>query len=739
MRSMPLAACATLLTVTGLGLVGCDAAELNEGARGGTPRVIYGPDDNRGEVEDGIDSDGTVALMDWSSLRYKRRNDTWEITSNETFSSVSGYPVCDHEPYKGQPNPAWCSGFLVAPDIIATAGHCMDWCSDTAFVFGFQTVDDEPKMTFDNDDVYGCGSVLAAQQTGSGSDWALVQLDRPVVGHAPLVYRESGIIPDNEPIYVIGHPVGLPKKYADGATVRDNSPGPYFVAPLDTYGGNSGSAVFSTNTALVEGTPLVEGILVRGEADFVYNETLECVESNWCLYDGCTGEEVTRITEIQLYLNCPEDELDEPNNTQATAALIDKRGYDDLFICNDDWYAVDVDANETLYVSIDFLHGDGDLDMELSDAEGIIETSGGTSNSEEISFTSDITQRLFVRVFGWNGAMNGYDMHLGDGPPAPTLCTDDGYEDNDAQTSATTDFPTKTSVNDLQICADDDDWYEFVVDPWDTLTATATFVHANGDVDAELFDIHGIADRSAGITGIEEVWYTNPEGGSMWVRVYGYNGDENEYTLKVTVEEAPECDDDLYDTQGRDNDTLETATPLAAGSHTGLEVCTGDDDWYSVDLGPDEMLTATILFTHANGDLESALYFDDVEVDWSATITDNEVVKFAPPGGGTVYLLVYGFNNATNTYTMNLTVADTAPVISVTSTRYRDRKHKLEVRFTTNELATGSLCESGNPDNCRESSLGYSHRITLTTENSPALLTATNQSGIPSAPIEIEF
>ena len=64
----------------------------------------------------------------------------------------------------------------------------------------------------------------------------------------------------------------------------------YFVANLDTYGGNSGSAVFNTDTGLVE------GILVRGENDFVYSNG--CRVSNVCPAPGCRGEDVTKISEL---------------------------------------------------------------------------------------------------------------------------------------------------------------------------------------------------------------------------------------------------------------------------------------------------------------------------------------------------------------------------------------------------------------------------------------------------------
>ncbi|MBW2257226.1 MAG: trypsin-like peptidase domain-containing protein [Deltaproteobacteria bacterium] len=749
MRSMPLAACATLLTA-GLGLMGCDDADLEESVRGGTPRVIHGPYDDRGEVEDvaGIDAQqqGTLALVDWSSLQFKQQSNTWDVTSNETFTSVSGTRVCDHEPYEGQPNFAWCSGFLVAPDIVATAGHCMNWCSDTAFVFDFQTENGVSPTSFPNDAVYGCGTVLHAQQTGTGSDWALVQLDRPVVGYTPLAIRESGIIPDNEPIYVIGHPVGLPKKFAGGhdvegrpwSVVKDNTPGPYFRSNLDTYGGNSGSPTFNKNTGIVE------GILVRGAGDWDFSGVDDdgtCVQSAFCA-DGCPDyqwEDVTRITEIQLYLNCPDDELDEPsNNTPGTATPLlvsDELNLTNLFVCDDDWYAVEVLAGQTLTASIGFTHADGDLDLEVGPI-GDMAISNGTYDSELVSYTSNTDQTLYVYVYGYNGAMGAYDMSItmGEGTPQPTTCTDDlVHEDNDAQIDAT---PLTADFYEagLQICTDDDDWYVFEVDPWDTLTATTTFTHANGDLDLKLYDTYGIADQSASVTGSETVWYTNPAGGSMWVQVYGYDGAENQYALDVTVEAAPVCVEDGHE----DNDDLINATPLTADFdewgnlyESGLQICTGDDDWYSVDLGSNEMLTATILFTHANGDLEASLYFDDIEVDWSTTTSDEEKVEFAPPGGGTVYLQVYGFDNAINTYAMDLAVTAgdiTKPDVTVTSLRYHDRKDKLSLKFTTDELADGEVCEGiVNRDHCVRFALGYSHRVTLITEERSATIYAADE------------
>lgn len=48
-------------------------------------------------------------------------------------------------------------------------------------------------------------------------------------------------------LYVLGHPCGLPLKYAPGSAV-ENIEKAYFISRMDIYSGNSGSPVFCADT-----------------------------------------------------------------------------------------------------------------------------------------------------------------------------------------------------------------------------------------------------------------------------------------------------------------------------------------------------------------------------------------------------------------------------------------------------------------------------------------------------------
>lgn len=257
-------------------------------------KVVYGTD-GRIDLYQTSDAkllslaDSTVALFQAGSVSVAGGK-----AQLATQSYAAQYGLCQGEPFYEQEVGAFCSGSLVAPDVIMTAGHCVPTpqeCAGIKFVFGF-AVKEKGVLphSVPESEVYGCKELIGREQVGNGADWALVRLDRKVAGHKPLRLDLTGKIEPKTEVLVIGHPAGLPVKIAGDARVRDSSNPGFFVANLDTYGGNSGSAVFNAATGLVE------GILVRGEQDYVQKG--DCRVSNVCPADGCRGEDVTKIANV---------------------------------------------------------------------------------------------------------------------------------------------------------------------------------------------------------------------------------------------------------------------------------------------------------------------------------------------------------------------------------------------------------------------------------------------------------
>jgi hypothetical protein len=261
-------------------------------------RVIYGNDDRVDyyQVTDPYvqaSADSTTALIRAANITVQG-----DLTAIATVPYGQSLGLCPSEPFYNQETAAFCSGFLVAPDTVVTAGHCIydqNSCDNTRMVFGFKiTQPDSLPRQVPTDHVYSCTTIVHTVSVATGEDFAVVKLDRPVTQVPPLIYRTLGKIGVGDPLHVIGHPEGLPVKIAGGANVRAVQ-AQFFTANLDTYGGNSGSAVFNSVTGEVE------GVLVRGENDFVFQGN--CRVSNRCPDSGCRGEDVTLFERVLPYLN----------------------------------------------------------------------------------------------------------------------------------------------------------------------------------------------------------------------------------------------------------------------------------------------------------------------------------------------------------------------------------------------------------------------------------------------------
>jgi len=395
----------SLLLISSLILASCNSENLqkfetndNQQNESIDAHVVYGIDDriDYHQASEQLKklANSTVALVKTNQL--SKQGESFIIAAKNYGQEMR---LCSSERFRDQDTAAFCSGFLVAPDTIVTAGHCIknqNDCEETSFIFGFTLKTSNPlpnQIAFQ--DVFRCRSIVQQVLTSQAADFAVIKLDRAVSHYPPLNIRRSGEITVGEQLIVIGHPSGLPTKITAGGRVRSTSHADYFVANTDTYGGNSGSAVFNAKTGLIE------GILVRGEQDFAPSGN--CYVSKNCQEEFCRGEDITRISLVApvIPLPPPTTHPDQPDTQLKSEKFMQTTN---LNIPDNNLTGVKTEIKTTtapegrkILVSINIVHTyKGDLIVKLTAPDGQIITlhnrTGGSA--DHLKQTFDLTSRL---------------------------------------------------------------------------------------------------------------------------------------------------------------------------------------------------------------------------------------------------------------------------------------------------------------------------------------------------------
>lgn len=266
-------------------LSGCDGnvAPNSILSDNGFESVIYGTNSIQEVPAGHPNADASVVLV-----KKEAYNLFHEKNMAYTVSEVYGI---DDFPWTAQPSLGFCSGFLIAEDIVLTAGHCVaeeNICADIRVVMNYDKGRMSEAMT-----AIECQEILKAKNDiiGQGMDYALIKLKKSM-GIMPVkVAQQEAILGDR--LYTLGYPLGSFKKKATGIVRQVIPDSGIYIANLDIFEGNSGSPVFS------EKTHELIGVVSGGEDDFVKDSKEESLlRVKRCANKGCKGEFITPIQKI---------------------------------------------------------------------------------------------------------------------------------------------------------------------------------------------------------------------------------------------------------------------------------------------------------------------------------------------------------------------------------------------------------------------------------------------------------
>ena len=314
---------------------------------------------------------------------------------------------------------------------------------------------------------------------------------------------------------------------------------------------------------------------------------------------------------------------------------------------DNDWFEFTVSGvTPFLQVTLECINQNGAVNLDILDSnKNIIATLDSTDDLESLPEVLEVSLGLhYIHVYG-DFAYNPYDLTV-------EVIGDDQYEENDVSDDAA-DISGSQLINAVQF---DDDWFKFTVtDANSFLSIIASFTHANGNIDLDVYESADLINPIASSV-------TDQNGESVSIP-----GDVGEYYIKISGDDVNQSYQLVWgvspDDQYEPNDNQGEAEDISGLEGVTIEAIQFDADWFEVFVAPGNVkLTVDITFLHATGDLNLTLY-DALgeELAFVDTVTDNEslvyttypfgtvgesyFVKVDGMGAGTAYELVWETSN----------------------------------------------------------------------------------------------
>jgi S1-C subfamily serine protease len=240
------------------------------------------------------------------------------------------------------------------------------------------------------------------------SDYSLLQIEGALPGGLTWVGWTSANQGVGTPSTAIHHPSGDFKRISFGVRSGANSCGSFgssnnFVqidwTDAPTEPGSSGGGIFRSATQQLFGT-------LTGGPSACFNETFDCY-----------GSFVSTFAKIKNTLKKGgSDDNSEQNDTCNKAKNAKKGTLANRIVKNVDvdWYKIAVPKGKTVTITLNFIHDNGDIDLEFHGncVSGPLGSSLSTTNQEVLAFTNtgNNTQTALWRVFLDSDTRNNYNM-----------------------------------------------------------------------------------------------------------------------------------------------------------------------------------------------------------------------------------------------------------------------------------------------------------------------------------------
>ncbi|MCX7048787.1 MAG: pre-peptidase C-terminal domain-containing protein [Candidatus Sumerlaeota bacterium] len=559
---------------------------------------------------------------------------SWTSTGN----SVAGYL------YVSGSYTYWCTGSLLNDadnttyiDYFMTANHCISdeasansaefyWFYQTSSCDG--TAPDRSTATHT-----GGGAVyLAGQSAAAGNDYSFLRLRNASPGGVVYAGWTIDTPAPSEQVTCIHHPDGSYKRISLGGIQSSDADwwGIQFSSGV-TEPGSSGAPLYNAGQFFI-------GQLYGGDSS--------C--SNLTGIDSFGRFSVSYPSVRQWLERQQQDDNYEPNNTLATA--FDLTNWKNQLLSNlngfgiqydDDWYKIQSPAaNTRLQITCTFTHSQGDIDIQLYSAAGVLLAESATANDQEtINYLAPAAGAYYIRVF-YGNAGNTYDL-IWNATPVATP--------SPSPTPNPTPSPTPSVPSGVTA--------QSGLNPGEIILHWNSAAHASGYYiyydDGALYPpfipaVAGAPLSGANAGNVTQVTIAGLAPGQSYVcAVKAYNARAISGYSAQTQARATLPPDDAYEP----DNTTATAYNLSGNRGRWLSMAAGkgiqaDDDWYRIAVAPGyERIQALCEFSNAQGNIDCALHDSTgTLLALSATTADSEFIDCPVTTAGIYFLRVFGAN-----------------------------------------------------------------------------------------------